>query len=235
MGAPNGFGVTLQNLFGNWPRENLRYFYNRGEYRDMPKADLDFRFAPVPASHGRRFAIPKILGITPEWRGRYSRHWLGRNLKGFQPDIVFSSVHSMQSIQFADWIARELHTSHALHIMDEPFHGCEHDEVVTLLENTCSLMSISETMRNCYQSRYGMDSTVFHNGAEAAFFQMALKDAECDQPISIHFIGNLHELQHFNAIEDIAEAVTLYNRTSARPALLEIYGNETPTGCSSSI
>ena len=65
MGAPNGFGVTLKNLFTGWPRERIRYFYNRAQYRDLPKEGLDFRFAPIPSSPGRRYALPMWLGLTP--------------------------------------------------------------------------------------------------------------------------------------------------------------------------
>ena len=234
MGAPNGFGVTLQNLFGSWPRENIRYFYNRGEYTQQPKADLDFRFAPVPASPGRRFAIPKILGISPEWRGQYSRTWLKRNLRGFQPDLVFSSVHSFDTILFGDWISRQVNKPHALHIMDEPFAGISKDHVCSVLKRTCSLMTISETMRMAYRDIYGMDSEVFHNGAESAFFELS-PALDKNGPIRLRFVGNLLKLQHFNAIEDIAEAVSQYNRDAHRPVILEIFGNENPPGCSSSI
>ncbi|MDE0821249.1 MAG: hypothetical protein OSA95_09015, partial [Opitutales bacterium] len=102
LGAPNGFGVTLKNLFTGWPREKIRYFYNSADYRKLTKANLDFRYAPVPNFPSRRQAIPMWLGITPEWRGKYSKIWLRRNLRGFMPDIVFSSVHSMATICFAD-------------------------------------------------------------------------------------------------------------------------------------
>lgn len=234
MGTPNGFGVTLKNLFGNWPRENIRFFYNREEYRNQPKSDLDFRFAPVPASPGRRYAIPKTLGITPEWRGQYSKRWLWRNLKGFEPDLVFSSVHSMHSILFGDWIAQQLQNPHALHIMDEPFHGYAEKAVCEILGRTCALMTISQTMRTAYLERYGVESEVFHNGAESAFFNVQPRWLK-DGPIRLRFIGNLLQLQHFNAIEDIAEAVLEFNKLSHRKAILEIFGNEIPSGCSHKI
>lgn len=234
MGTPNGFGVTLQNLFASWPREKIRYFYNRGEYIEQPKADLDFRFAPVPASPGRRFAIPKILGMAPEWRGQYSSWWLKRNLKGFSPDLVFSSVHSFQSILFGDWISQEINIPHALHIMDEPFAGFDKVQVHSVLGRTCSLMTISETMREAYQEYYGMDSEVFHNGAEASFFDLATKFND-EGPIRLRFVGNLLQLQHFHAIEDIAEAVVQFNQCSSRKMVLEIFGNEIPHGCTQPI
>ena len=235
LGAPNGFGVTLQNLFGEWPRHKIRYFYNRREYRQLKLPNLDFRFAPVPASPGRRFAIPKLLGLAPEWRGNYSKAWLKRNLRGFYPDLVFTSVHSIHTIRFADWIAREISTSHALHIMDEPFHGCEKKEVNTLLGRVSSLMTISETMRQSYLEKYNIDSEVFHNGAETTFFSLNPKNPRKGDPIRLRFVGNLIQIQHFNAIEDIAKALSIYNKNSTRPAILEIFGNESPMGCSNSI
>ena len=236
LGAPNGFGVTLKNLFAGWPRETIRYFYNRADYRNLPKADLDFRYAPVPNSPGRRHAIPKWLGITPEWRGRYSKAWLRRNLRGFNPDLVFSSVHSMSTILFANWIAQQTSRPHVLHIMDEPFKHAEPAEVKSLLQRTRGFLTISETMRSTYRKRYGHDSQVFHNGAEEEFFNPPPRQTTSkDAPIRIRFIGNLLHLQHFQAIEDIATAVRQHNRTNKRPASLEIFGGEYPEGCSEEI
>jgi hypothetical protein len=236
LGAPNGFGVTLKNLFTGWPREKIRYFYNRADYRDLPKADLDFRYAPVPNSPGRRHAIPKWLGITPEWRGRYSKAWLRRNLRGFNPDLVFSSVHSITTILFSNWIAQQAGKPHVLHIMDEPFKHAEPAEVKSLLRRTRGFLTISETMRSTYRKRYGRDSQVFHNGAEEEFFNSPPRQTtNPDAPIRIRFIGNLLQLQHFQAIEDIASAVRQHNRTNSRRVLLEIFGGEHPEGCSEEI
>lgn len=237
MGTPNGFGVTLQNMFGAWAKENLRFFYNRAEYHPQPKSSgIDFRFAPVPASLGRRFAIPKILGLRPEWRGQYSNTWLRWNLRGFRPDLVFSSVHSIHSIRFGDWIARQTGKPHALHVMDEPFHGVELGEAKELLGRTCSFMTISDTMRSAYLERFGQDSKVFHNGAEPSFFNLSPANRKEEAQIRLRFVGNLYQLQHFQAIEDIAEAVSRFNQNSPKQkAVLEIFGNESPSGCSSRI
>ena len=237
MGAPNGFGVTLKNLFEGWPQESIRYFYNRGEYRELPMAaGLDFRFARVPSSPGRKFALPMWLGITPEWRGRYSQAWLRRNLKGFAPDLVFSSVHSLTTIRFGDWVAQQVGKPHVLHIMDEPFKHADPAEVAAILQRTSDFLTISETMRRIYKERLGRDSQVFHNGAEAEFFDLPKQsEPEPDAPIRLRFIGNLLHLQHFQAIEDIAAAVHQHNRKGCRQAVLEIFGGEHPEGCSEPI
>jgi len=85
-----------------------------------------------------------------------------------------------------------------------------------------------------YRDIYGMDSEVFHNGAESAFFQLSPTLNE-NGPIRLRFVGNLLQLQHFNAIEDIAEAVIQFNQQSSRKAVLEIFGNDIPEGCTRSI
>ena len=236
MGAPNGFGVTLKNLFAGWPRERIRYFYNRPQYRDLPKDGLDFRFAPVPSSPGRRYALPMWLGLTPEWRGNYSETWLRRNLRGFAPDLVFSSVHSITTIGFADWVAQQLGRPHVLHVMDEPFRHAEPAQVDAMLQRVRGFLTISETMRHAYSERYGRDSQVFHNGAEAEFFHPPAPPApDPDRPVRLRFIGNLLHLQHFQSIEDIAAAVQQHNRGGGRRTVLEIYGGEHPEGCSREI
>ena len=119
--------------------------------------------------------------------------------------------------------------------MDEPFHGCEKKEVNTLLGRVSSLMTISETMRQSYLEKYNIDSEVFHNGAETTFFSLNPKNPRNGDPIRLRFVGNLIQIQHFNAIEDIAKALSIYNKNSTRPAIFEIFGNESPMGCSNSI
>jgi glycosyltransferase involved in cell wall biosynthesis len=236
LGAPNGFGVTLKNLFTGWPREQIRYFYNSADYRKLAKANLDFRYAPVPNFPSRRHAIPMWLGITPEWRGKYSKTWLRRNLRGFMPDIVFSSVHSMATICFADWISEQIGRHHVLHVMDEPFKHSTATEVKILLQKTRGFLTISETMRQTYRERYGHESQVFHNGAEKDFFTPPPRqETKNDPPIRIRFIGNLLHLQHFQSIEDIAGAVRQFNKIGNRRAVLEIFGGESPEGCSHEI
>ena len=236
LGAPNGFGITLKNLFTGWPREKIRYFYNSADYRKLTKANLDFRYAPVPNFPSRRQAIPMWLGITPEWRGKYSKIWLRRNLRGFMPDIVFSSVHSMATICFADWISQQIGRPHVLHVMDEPFKHSTTAEVKILLQKTRGFLTISETMRKTYRERYGHESQVFHNGAEKDFFNPPTRQkTKNDPPIRIRFIGNLLHLQHFQSIEDIAGAVRQFNKIGNRRAVLEIFGGEYPEGCSHEI
>jgi glycosyltransferase involved in cell wall biosynthesis len=236
LGAPNGFGVTLKNLFTGWPREKIRYFYNSADYRELTKSNLDFRYAPVPNFPSRRQAIPMWLGITPEWRGKYSKIWLRRNLRGFIPDIVFSSVHSMATICFADWISQQIDRPHVLHVMDEPFTHSTTAEVKILLQKTRGFLTISETMRKTYRERYGHESQVFHNGAEKDFFNPPTRqETKNDRPILIRFIGNLLHLQHFQSIEDIAGAVRQFNKIGTRRAVLEIFGGESPEGCSHEI
>ena len=236
LGAPNGFGVTLKNLFRGWPREKIRYFYNSADYRKLPKEDLDFRYAPVPNFSCRRQAIPMWLGLTPEWRGKYSKIWLRRNLYGFMPDIVFSSAHSMATICFADWISQQIGRPHVLHVMDEPFTHSTTAEVKILLGKTSKFLTISKTMRKVYRERYGHESQVFHNGAEKEFFTPPPRsNKQSDPPIRIRFIANLLYLQHFHSIEDIAGAVRQFNKINDRHAVLEIFGGESPEGCSNEI
>ena len=91
-------------------------------------------------------------------------------------------------------------------------------------------------MRKIYRERYGHESQVFHNGAEKDFFNPPHREkAENDTPIRIRFIGNLLHLQHFQSIEDIAGAVRQFNKIGNRRAVLEIFGGESPEGCSHEI
>ena len=231
IGAPNGFGVTLKNLFTGWPRERIRYFYNDAQYRDLPKEGLDFRFAPVPSSPGRRCALPMWLGLTPEWRGNYSGIWLRRNVRGFAPDLVFSSVHSLTTISFADWVAQQLGQPHVLHVMDEPFFHAEPALVDAMLQRVRGFFTISETMRRAYLNATAEIPGIPQWCRAGVANPPARTASDSERPVRLRFMGNLLHLQHFQSIEDIAAAMRQRNRGGGRPAVLEIYGGEYPEGC----
>ena len=132
MGAPNGF-ESLKNLFTGWPRERIRYFYNRAQYRDLPKEGLDFRFAPVPSSPGRRYALPMWVGLTPEWRGNLGNLATAQRERLCPPIWCFLRP-LLTTISFADWVAQQLGQPHVLHVMDEPFFHAEPALVDAMLQ-----------------------------------------------------------------------------------------------------
>ena len=72
-------------------------FFTNSEYEKNYTKDQCI-YAHVPQSPGRRYALPLVLGLNPEWRGRYSKKWLSRKLKSFQPDVIYSLIHSESTI-----------------------------------------------------------------------------------------------------------------------------------------
>ena len=53
-----------------------------------------------------------LIGLYPEWRGKYSTIWLRRKLKGFTPDIVYSLSYQEDTILYADHVSKTEKTSH---------------------------------------------------------------------------------------------------------------------------
>ena len=94
-GTPNGFGVTLQNLFEGKKYETI---FTDESFIKYSKPDK-VTFAHVPNHRGKRYALPFFQGKNPEWRGHYSRRWLKTIVKHNFP-IVFSMPKETGTIIF---------------------------------------------------------------------------------------------------------------------------------------
>ncbi len=231
FGFDNGFGVTLSNLFAGWPPERLRILYTSDQFQPDRSQFPDAIRAHVPLSPGRRFAIPFLLGLKPEWRGNYSKPWLRSALSEFQPNLVYSFVHSDSTLRFADWLGKELEVPHVMHVADDGLGKCDISEIRKLCEGAGAHFAISETMAREYKDRYGHRWEVFHNGAHSDYFLSAEERDDQASGLRIRYLGNLLPSQHFDALNDVIDAIIDLN-SDGRKAMLELYGSETPAGCS---
>ena len=39
-----------------------------------------------------------LLGLSPAWRGKFSRRWLDKTLDGWNPDLVYSFAFSRETL-----------------------------------------------------------------------------------------------------------------------------------------
>ena len=115
----NGFGVTLTNFFEGWPSANLSVFYISSGYQLLNRDCIFQKHAEVPGNPRGYSLFPFILSLQPEFRSQYSAWWLHRKLNGFQPEVVYTFLHSDSTFRFGQWISEQLDIPHVMHVGDD--------------------------------------------------------------------------------------------------------------------
>jgi hypothetical protein len=219
-----GIGVTLRTLFQGWPKDRLFQFFSL-VYSDQPCRDICDSIVHIDLARGRRYMLPFLLGMIPVCNSRYSRAWLRRLLGAWHPQIIYSMSFSKTLLSFAGWVARELSCPHILHITDDTYNPLSNENSRQILAEAKVRIAISQEMQMEYQNRYGFDFHVLHNGAADELFLPQPNYIPSEDTLVIRYLGGLDRHMHFNAIEDIAEAVKIFNH-SGGSAVFEIYGGE---------
>ena len=204
LGLDNGFGVTLTNLFDGWPTECLAVFFVNN-YQPSSRSCYFQQYAKAISSPRRLSAIPFLLGIRPEWRTRYSGLWLRKSLRRYQPNLVYTFLHSASTLRFGHWIAQKLSIPHVIHVGDDGLDS----QIATakLVHAAVDHFAISEPMANEYRSRYGLEFSVFHNGASPDYFQETMERCAPSSSRVIRYLGRLHSWLHFDSLKLLREAV----------------------------
>jgi glycosyltransferase involved in cell wall biosynthesis len=223
INSQNGFGKLLSTLFANWPSEKIRTFYTDNQYKEIEGFS---DFAHIPQSPGRRYSFPFLLGMKPEWRGRFSKKWLKKKLNGYQPDFVYSLIHSESTAVFGSWIAEQLNKPHILHIADMPFSGKCNELLKSAILRSDRLVSISQPMADYFKNNINKESDVIFHGCTIDQKNSTTKWNN-NSTFTVRYIGSLLESQHSEAIEDIADAVSKLN-IQGFDIKLEIYGTQSP-------
>ena len=83
-------------------------------------------------------------------------------------------------------------------------------------------VAISFEMKQEYEKRYSLPFEVLHNGAADEMFDYQVPAENDTGDFVIRYVGSLLRIQHWNAIEDIVEAVHVLNSEGVR-ARFEIY------------
>ena len=157
-----------KNHYTGWPRERIRYFYNRAQYRDLPKG---WTSGSHPYRVRQDGATPcHVAGPHP----RMARQLLGNLATAQRERLCPRSGVFLRALpnhyQLCGLGCPAIGQPHVLHVMDEPFFHAEPALVDAMLQRVRNFFTIGETMRRAYYERYGRDSQVFHNGAEPEFF-----------------------------------------------------------------
>ncbi len=190
---------------------------------------LGYLLAQVPYHPSSRFLLYFLAGKIPEWRGRYSSHWLKKHLpENFSS--VYAFVYSADCMKYAHWIANKGKIPLIIHLADHS-SAFERPNSANILHGASKLICITEEMKSRYEQALGReDIEVLQNGAEQACSEIASPSPEPfseQKPFVLCFIGGLFSYLHGDCIEDLFEAVSLIRKKS--PWIeFHLYGQRQP-------
>jgi len=204
-GTPNGFGITLKNLFNNIEADVL---YTDKHFRDEIKPNK-YIFAHCPNHKTKKILPLFLIGLIPEWRGKYSPLWLFFFL-GKKYDLIYSFFYSLENLKFASWIALKKKSKHIVHIADHCSSFFSSLEFERIMKTAHRRVCIGHNMRETYEERFNLPFRVFHNFADSQ--QLPLKKEpsvkfSSPKPFKLLFIGSIFEHLHKGTIQDICLAV----------------------------
>ncbi|MEB3207655.1 MAG: glycosyltransferase [Synechococcus sp.] len=219
----NGFGVTLNSFFDGWPSDRLGLFYMSDTIKLSNRKLAVQSNAHIPSNRGRRFALSMLIGEKPEWRSHYSRIWLHKHLKNFQPDLIYTFFHSDSTLHFGAWIADQLHIPHTIHAGDDSL-GSDL-KTINAIKNSRHCIAISDEMAIEYLRRYGRDFKVFRNGASSEYYPPSVNIQPPQNEIkTIRYLGRLYPWLHFDSLRLLDLAVDAC-RTHGIHWHVELYGS----------
>lgn len=223
--TPNGFGVTLSTLLTGL---NCRVIFTDSSFKEDVK-NKGYIHAHCPYHKSKKSLFFFLLGLIPEWRGKYSNLWIFLFLR-FRCDIVYSFFYSLENLKFASWIAAKKNCRHIVHIADHSSSFFNSMEFKSILESSYKLACIGNNMKDAYQERFGLQFEVFHNYADFNNFPLSPVgncNFNSDNPLKVLFIGSLFKHLHIGAINDLCTAVTELNNEGF-PIILNLYGQRVP-------
>jgi glycosyltransferase involved in cell wall biosynthesis len=200
----NGFGVTLTNLLEGWPGDRIGLLYTY-EYQKLDRCVKFQALAKLPGGSRRLALIPFLLGLNPQWRGRYSRFWCRRVCRSFQPEIVYTFFHSLSTFRFGHWIAQQYAVPHVIHSGDDRLDLTQ--QTKNMVQLAAARYAISEPMAQDYQCRYGCRFEVLHNGAAPDYFPAARLTEDRQSVRVIRYLGSLHSWLHYDSLRLLRKAV----------------------------
>lgn len=149
-----------------------------------------------------------------------------RRVCEFKPDLIYTTLGSYGLNQLVIKLATVLEKPLVVHIMDDWISATNnrglasfflgpiiHLQFKKLLQLAARNYVISGEMRKIYEERYGLKFTVLHNGIEDARINSARKKIDGDV-ISIGYVGSLIDAVQVEGINDLIEAVKVFNAIS---------------------
>ena len=118
----NGYGYALHCLFSTWEPENLFQICPVSAYSSVqPSRGASVGLAWLLGIHagGKKDLLKYLFGFRAGWNGKYSKLWLRKVLKNWQPDLVYSFTNSLGTIEYAYWASTLYSIPFVAHITDD--------------------------------------------------------------------------------------------------------------------
>ena len=226
-GTPNGFGVTLHNLFKTIDHDVI---YTDPSFKTEAKGK-GYTFAHCPYHHSKKAVLLFCLGLIPEWSNKYSIIWYFLFLRK-KYKIVYTFFYSLETLKFSKWIASKKKAKHIVHIADHCDSFFKDSTFNKIIKHSSNRACIGINMQEAYQKKFNIRFEVFHNFADST--QLPLKPLSIlkfnqDNPIKLLFIGSIFQSLHHGAIQDICSVVRELN-SLGKPISLNFYGQVQPPG-----
>lgn len=175
-----------------------------------------------------------ILWKIGKWKSANFLEWLD----GYQPQIVFFVAgDSGFTYDIARYIAKRYHAKIVTYFTDDYILPrltfsiawwlrslYLKEKMRRIIKDSSLLITISEEMRNIYRELFGKDSICLMNVSE----DLCNKNyCHVNSIIKFVYVGTL-SYQRENTLNLLANAISNYNKTSEKKAMLEIYLGQTP-------
>ena len=225
-GTPNGFGITLKNLFQDF---NHKVVYTDKSFKNH-SIPQNYFFAHCPNHKSKRLLPLFLLGLIPEWRGKYSSLWLKLSLRT-SFDVVYCFFYSLENVKFAYWIAFQKKAKLIVHIADHSECFFNDSCFNSIIQKSYKRACIGKNMQEAYEKKFNLKFEIFHNFADPQKLPFKSKPSSTftlETPLKLLFIGSIFKHLHQGAIEDICTAVEELH-TLGKPISFDIYGQVQPS------
>lgn len=213
---------------------NYKVLFTDSSFKNSVK-NKGYLHAHCPYHRSKKGFFLFLLGLIPEWRGKYSNLWLFFFLRG-KFHVVYSFFYSLDNVRFGAWIAKKKKCKHVVHVADHSSIFFYSPEFKLLLDSSYKRACIGRNMQDAYEKQFGLNFNVFHNYAD--FKHLPLPSAinsnfNKKNPFKVLFLGSLFSHLHKGAINDICNAIISLNH-DGHPVIFNLYGQRVPVNFLSS-
>lgn len=248
-----GLGITLGNLFANWPKEKLAIM---APLIDIEKCEASRPCGQYICQHSKpliNFGRKGIKKILREWT-RKSYYYLGLSeIKyefpyndseiaeaiSFNPNIVFCCLGTYNSMRSCHQVMKFIPQAKlVLYIVDDWVNSKENNRLFSnywrnkndklfrkLIDSASGLLSICPYMTEVYKQKYNKTFIPFHNPVDCGFWNSLSSVRKYEPEVNaILYVGKIN-VDTKQCLLDMAEAVQSLNERgkSHKRYVLDIY------------
>jgi glycosyltransferase involved in cell wall biosynthesis len=197
-----GGGITLTNLFTDWPRERIAMIHNDAILPDPSVCDNFFKCEQVHWTHRLR-----------DW------------IADFKPDLLYTLLGDLTHIRLAHTIKREFSIPVVLHFMDDWPAGTYRqglparwlrwqmqEGLVSLIESASLCMGVSTGMCEAFGRRYRQRFIPFHNVLDSSsWIELSKAERRPEEPFRVVYSGSIEQSEVIGLMQVCEAIVALRN------------------------